>query len=171
MSPLSFPPLSSLQGEWTGRSQVWFDPTQGPNDDSAMRATVRELPLHKMLEINYSGAFGDKDLEGRFLIAWSGMEREMQVSWIDSFHNGRRIMHCRSERLAEDSGFGFPFEVKGSYPADGEGSCWGWKLRFSLENSPESGFQRLLIEHFNLMPGSEDQPMKAVLMQLDQTHN
>ena len=95
----------------------------------------------------------------------------MQVSWIDSFHNGSRIMHCRSERLAEDSGFGFPFEVKGSYPADREGSYWGWKLRFSLENSPESGFQRLLIEHFNLMPGSEDQPMKAVLMQLDQTHN
>ncbi|MDQ3102186.1 MAG: DUF1579 domain-containing protein [Bacteroidota bacterium] len=141
--------LKSFVGTYTGTSNTWFEPGD-PIDTSQVTGTLRMVLGDRFLMHEYSGSMEGKPLEGIALIGFSLGENRWQIAWLDSFHNGTRIMLSESSVGSDPS---FP-NVIGTYPAP-PGPSWGW--RTTIEKPAED---RLVITHYNISPEGEE--VKAV---------
>lgn len=138
--------LNSLCGNWSGKVKTWFEPNKLA-DTSPIEGEIHPILDGMFVLHRYSGSLQGKPMTGMATIGYSLAEREFQVSWVNSFHNGTRIM--LSVGAADD--VVEKFSVKGSYPA-GEGPDWGWRTEFHLRSA-----DNLVISHYNIMPeGQED---------------
>ncbi len=142
--------LASMVGEWRGVARTWFEP--GKLADTSPIAGSTRLALDGMFLLHeYEGALQDAPMKGIALIGYSLAEQQWQVSWIDSVHNGTRIMHSKGQTpfsLAKKGSD--PLSVIGSYPA-GEGPDWGWRTTLELH-----GRDNLVITHYNITPDGEE---------------
>lgn len=147
--------LWELVGEWGGTNAVYLTPEAQP-EKSQTTARVYPTAMGKFLVIAYNWAFANEQQEGLLLLGAEGTNGTLTASWIDSFHNGDRIMLC-SGILKPDS----PFIVIGSYPAP-PGPDWGWKLALELE-----GEANFALRMFNITPdGLEYLAVEAIYTRL-----
>ena len=110
--------LASMVGDWEGVAKTWFEP-DNLGDESPIKGTTRLVLDGLFLLHEYEGTLMGSAMKGLAIIAWSIGEQQWQVSWINSVHNGTRIMHSVGEKgAAEDKP-----NVKGSYPA-GDGNTF-----------------------------------------------
>jgi hypothetical protein len=142
--------LASMVGEWRGVARTWFEPGKLA-DESPIAGSTRLVLDGMFLLHEYEGTLQGAPMKGIALIGYSLAEQQWQVSWIDSIHNGTRIMHSKGQtpfslsKKASD-----PLSVMGSYPA-GEGPDWGWRTTIELR-----GRDNLVITHYNITPDGEE---------------
>lgn len=169
--------LASMVGEWRGVARTWFEPGKLA-DESPIAGSTRLVLDGMFLLHEYEGTLQDAPMKGIAIIGYSLAEQQWQVSWIDSIHNGTRIMHSTgtvpngglspssadaevgdasasaSEVQARKQGqspkSGTVPSVLGSYPA-GEGPDWGWRTTLEMR-----GRDNLVISHYNITPGGEE---------------
>lgn len=141
--------LASMVGEWRGVARTWFEP--GKLADTAPIAGSTRLVLDGMFLLHeYEGTLQDAPMKGIAIIGYSLAEQQWQVSWIDSVHNGTRIMHSKGTVPNEGLSPSSAPNVLGSYPA-GEGPDWGWRTTLELR-----GRDNLVITHYNITPDGQE---------------
>lgn len=141
--------LSWFVGQYEGTARTWFEPGD-PVDTAVVKGGLRLVLGGRFLLHEYNSTFEGKPIEGLAIIGYYLGDGHWQTAWIDSFHNGTRIM------LSEGAPGGDPLkpDVRGVYPAD-LGPDWGW--RTTMERPDPT---RLVITHFNITP--DGQEVKAV---------
>lgn len=139
--------LSSFCGSFEGTARTWFDGPD-PVDTSTVKGTVRSTLGGRFIIHEYEGTFQGKPLTGMAIIGKYLGQDKWQIAWIDSFHNGTRIMLSEGRSPSEKP------DVYGNYPAD-VGADWGWRTMIEAPSGDQ-----LLVTHFNITP--DGQEVKAV---------
>ena len=80
-------------------------------------------------------------------MGYDAQERAVTAHWIDSWHNGDKVMACRGV-----AGNGGVLSVKGSYAAP-PGPDWGWRIDVAAE---DKGPLRIVM--FNIDPDGNEHP-------------
>lgn len=137
--------LASMAGEWDGVCKTWFEPGK-LGDESPIKGSTRLVLDGMFLLHEYEGSLGGNPMKGMAIIGYSLGEEQWQVAWIDSIHNGTRIMHSTGDKGATQDA---P-NVLGSYPVKGHPD-WGWRTTLELR-----GKDNLVITHYNITPEGEE---------------
>ena len=119
--------LAALSGVWAATYTLRGDPRF--DSDTTSHATLAPVLGGRFVRIDYTWNEegldeADGAQEGSLLV---GFETEPEpglatVAWIDSWHNGARMMVCPGV-LREDGSV----DVRGSYPDQPEYAGWGWR--------------------------------------------
>lgn len=139
-------PLLSVTGDWSGRYKLYFTP-EAPIVDCETNATVEKLGDGRFLGIRYDWSYEGKPQEGFMLVGADEKAGVLAVHWIDSFHNGHRVMVQSGKVPAEDA----EVSALGSYAAP-PGPDWGW--RTLLEHSSDDELRVLM---YNIEPDQPEQ--------------
>ena len=141
--------LNSLAGKWKGENLVWESLDQEPQE-SHTEADIVTVAQGKFLRIDYRWAIGDEPQSGSLLIGQEAVSGEVTAAWVDSWHNGDRMMICRGK--IEETGAA---DLYGSYPAI-SGPDWGWRIylepggidsfRVYMYNVTPQGVEELAVE-------------------------
>lgn len=138
--------LKQIVGAWKGTNRLWLSPTD-PVRVSETSAVVSLAGRGRFLSIAYTW-FEDEPQEGLLVLGQQG--DVVHAFWIDSWHNGNRIMPCEGTVSADDQ-----VSLRGSYPAP-PGPDWGWRLVIE----PGAPFKLMM---FNITPdGVEMLAVEAV---------
>lgn len=137
--------LPKLVGKWEGVAKTWFEPGKLA-DTSPIKGRIRLTLGDLCLLHEYRGKLMGSRMHGLAMLAYSLQEQQWQAAWMDTVHNGTRIMCSRGDGAADPK----RPDVRGSYPA-GEGPDWGWRTEIDLRNK-----NRLVIRHYNIPPGGEE---------------
>lgn len=113
--------LASLPGQWAGTHRLWLGPGT-PEEESQTTLTVESAAQGKFLTLQYTWAQEGAPHDGLLILGQNPDSGAVQASWIDSFHNGDKIMICDGVVNSDGS-----VSVKGSYSVEGYGE-WGWQI-------------------------------------------
>jgi hypothetical protein len=142
--------LAARAGRWRGTS-VLQDPMNGIADSSESTATVAPVLGGRFVRVDYTWAYQGQPHEGSLLIGYEKKADTVTGHWIDSFHNGTRVMPLTGPATGDGT-----LSVRGSYPAP-PGPDWGWRIDV-MPDGPES----LRIVHYNIWPeGKEEVAVEA----------
>jgi hypothetical protein len=136
--------LAACAGQWQGTSTL-EDPHSGIADESASIATVTPVLDGRFVRIDYTWSYQGKPQQGSLLV---GLQKKAGIAtghWIDSFHNGEKVMACTGS--AADDG---TVSVRGSYQAP-PGPDWGWRIDVT------PGADTLRIVHHNVWPEGKEE--------------
>jgi hypothetical protein len=140
--------LISAAGTWRA-TYALRDPANALSCDSESLATLTPVLGGRFVRLDYTWAFQGAPQEGSLLIGVEQAAGVATVAWIDSFHNGDRLMPCTG--TADAGGV----DVRGTYPAP-PGPDWGWRTRLSAA----PGLLSMVM--FNVTPdGHEDLAVDA----------
>lgn len=145
--------LTRAVGDWEGTARTWFEPGK-LGDTSPVRGSVRSVLGGRFVVHEYEGTLCGDALRGLAIIGHALPEGRWECAWVDSFHNGTRIMLS----LGEAGAAAEPPSVLGSYPAP-EGPPWGWRTELDVSGAPG----RLVVRHFNITPDGDE----ALAVELD----
>ncbi len=134
--------LASLHGTWHAVYQLRGDPSF--ESDSHSIATIVPLLEGRFVRIDYSWSDRGKAQTGSLLI---GHETAGPVTavWIDSWHNGERMLICTGARAADGG-----IDVRGTYPTGPDTPDWGWRTHLGLEG------QGWAMTMWNVTPDGEE---------------
>ena len=143
--------LVAAAGRWRGTNTLQ-DPMNGIADASPSNATVTPLLGGRFVRVDYTWEYQRAPHSGSLLIGWQKKDGTATAHWIDSFHNGDRVMACTGA-LTDGGGI----SVRGAYSAP-PGPDWGWRI----DVIPE-GDASLRIIHHNIWPeGKEELAVEGV---------
>jgi len=117
--------LKSLAGSWEGTCRSWLEPGK-LSDESKVKGTIRPLLGGRLFRHEYESTILGKLRHGEETIAFNGITKRFQVSWVDDFHMRNAILFSEGEA----SGRGFV--VKGKWEAAPNTPQWGWNTVFEL---------------------------------------
>jgi hypothetical protein len=138
--------LAQLVGRWTGKARLWFEADQLA-DESPVAGSIRSVLGGRFLVHEYENTIENRRVEGLALIGHDCEADRYEVAWVDSFHNGTRIMLSVEPEGSSRS----EFSVLGSY-GDGQGGPdWGWRTSIHL---PEP--DHMILRHFNISPQGDE---------------
>ncbi|MEO8068422.1 MAG: DUF1579 domain-containing protein [Flavobacteriales bacterium] len=137
--------LARIAGNWQGTSKLWFEPDQLA-EETTINGSLRLVLDGMHLLHEYSGSTMGKPQTGFAIHSYSLGEARWQTAWLDSFHNGTRIMFSESSANADPGRPNF----LGHYPAPPDPD-WGW--RTTLELLAED---RLVITQYNVAPNGTE---------------
>ena len=123
---MSLAALAALQGPWQAVYQLRGDPSF--EGDSPSLATVVPVLGGRFVRIDYTWIEHHTPQEGSLLIGHEPDTGVVTTVWIDSWHNGVRMMPCTG-RLGPDGGI----DVRGSYPTGPGSPDWGWRTQIILD--------------------------------------
>jgi len=126
MWPMSLDSLASLQGSWHAVYQLRGDPSF--EGDSPSVATVTPMLGGRFVRFDYTWSEHGRPQEGSLLVGHDSESGVVTVVWIDSWHNGRRMMPSTGT-LGADGGI----DVRGSYPAGPGSPDWGWRTEITID--------------------------------------
>ncbi len=146
--------FSSLTGAWKGTKQLWLMPGAPAKTSTAM-ATVSVAASGKFLHVGYT--WQEETLQqGILIMGVEGDNKTVAATWIDSWHNGDRIMNCKGGLTAAGA-----FSVRANYPAP-PGPDWGWRIEVEPVDAA-----RWWLRMFNITPQGEE--AKAVEIEFKRT--
>ena len=147
--------LEKLVGSWEGTCCTWFEPGELA-DESVVEGQIVPVLDGRFFRHIYVGTIQGKTRRGEELLAFNGVTRQFQSSWVDDFHMSDAIMFSRGiEHVSEESeaeANEFSFTLLGEYDVEENGPRWGWKTMFRL-----TGSDRLTITAYNIAPGGTDE--------------
>ncbi len=135
--------LLALSGAWQGRYQLRGDPSFDGDSDST--AQVTPVLGARFVRVDYTWSDRGTAQEGLLLIGGEPKTGVVTVVWLDSWHNGPRMMTC--------TGAGTPdggIDVRGTYPAGPGSPDWGWRTR--IDPHPDAW----TLTMFNVTPEGEE---------------
>jgi hypothetical protein len=134
-------PLLACAGDWRGVNRLWMSPDV-PADESASNLTVVPMLGGTFLRVDQTWARQGRPEAGSMLLGYD--DGAATGHWVDSFHNGRRVMACTGAA----SGAGV--DVRGNYPAP-PGPDWGWRIQVIARP------RELEIVMYNVDPGGMEE--------------
>lgn len=141
-----------LCGEWSGTNRLWLDGTRAPELSSPTRMTVAPVARGKFLEVRYTWVYDGVEQEGVLIVGNNNKELEATAGWVDSWHQGGKVMLLRGEVAADGA-----ISVRGAYAAPPDPD-WGWRIGLS-QSSPDE----LRLTMHNVTPdGQEELAVEAV---------
>lgn len=120
------------------------DPANALSCDSESRATLTPVLGGRFVRLDYTWGFKGAPQEGSLLVGVEQATGVATVAWIDSFHNGDRLMPCTGTAEAG------VVDVRGTYPAP-PGPDWGWRTQLSAAPG------RLSMVMFNITPDGHEE--------------
>lgn len=136
--------LIACAGAWQGTSTL-EDPHNGIADESPSTATVTPLLGGRFVRVDYTWSYQQKPQEGSLLLGYQAKAETATGHWIDSFHNGDKVMVCAGTVPPGD-----PLSVRGSYAAP-PGPDWGWRI----DVLPDGDTLRIV--HYNVWPEGKEE--------------
>ena len=133
--------LSKLEGEWEGRTTVWFEPGKVA-DESPVTAIIKPVLDGRFMLMEYKGMFQGQPLSGIFIYGHQLTEGKFQSAWIDSFHMGTGIMLSQGDKGNTES-----IKVFGTYGAAEGQEPWGWRTELELSKT-----NSLVMTAYNISP-------------------
>lgn len=137
--------LARMVGKWQGMSKLWLEPGK-LHEETPITGTMVLVQDGMFLLHEYKGTCMSKPQTGTALCGFSCAEDKWNVAWIDSFHNGTRIMFSEGAVFADES----YIVVGGQYPAP-PGPHWGWRTTMEMVN-----VDHIFIYHYNVSPEGEE---------------
>ncbi|MCY3414265.1 MAG: DUF1579 family protein [Candidatus Heimdallarchaeota archaeon] len=124
-------------GNWRGYKEIYLQPgvLHSKNDTAAKGSMILN---EKFLMIEYYHIYEKKKYEGQLLIGFDPENEQTQSSWIDEWHNQRKIMQMAGGVS------GNKIVLNGKYYTGTEE--WGWKIEVFMEDD------KLQIVHYNITP-------------------
>jgi hypothetical protein len=133
--------LKRTVGQWSGNSKLML-PGE-PDRESESKLTLAPTAKGRLITLSYTWKCDGEEQEGMLLL--SGVKEGAVASWVDSWHNGDKIMAMRGKSGAGN------VTLLGSYAAP-PGPDWGWRFVIS-----EEGLKLKLIMT-NISPQGEEEP-------------
>lgn len=141
--------LAKMSGTWEGMQRLWLEPDK-LEEEVEIVGTLRPILDGMFLQHEYTSSCMGKPQTGLAWYGYSCGEDRWTTAWIDSFHNGTRIMLSQGAVGADTT----KPQVLGHYPAAPDPD-WGWRTTLELKAD-----DHLVITHYNLTP--QGQEAKAV---------
>lgn len=135
-----------LVGDWTGDNLLrlsWLNP---PDYFSAAELLVSRAARSKFLTFRYTWSHDHVSHEGLLVLGYDEKEQLATASWVDSWHQGARVMFCRG--AIDLTG---RIDLRGSYEAP-PGPDWGWRIVIVQRTDHE-----LQINMYNCSPEGEEE--------------
>ena len=137
--------LMRLEGDWIAVNRLWMMPGDPPIESECV--TVVALATNrKFMHIAYTWEH-DGQQEGLLLIGKAAKTDAVTAAWVDSWHNGDRLMSCQGEVTEEGE-----LSARGSYPAP-SGPDWGWRIVIQADDDPD----HWTLVMYNITPDDEEQ--------------
>ncbi|MEZ5286088.1 MAG: DUF1579 family protein [Vicinamibacterales bacterium] len=114
--------MAALGGPWQATYQLRGDPSF--DGDSPTTASVTPMVGHRFVRIDYTWSEHGKPQEGALIVAQEPKTGEVTAAWMDTWHNGHRMMLCTGSMLPDGG-----IDVRGTYPDGVGGEEWGWRTR------------------------------------------
>ena len=137
--------LNALAGTWRATYELRGDPRFDADVPTA--AVVSPILGGTFVQITYTWTESGTPQEGLLLVGLDPDPGTVTVAWLDTWHNGNRMMICAGT-LLPDGGI----DVFGTYPGRPGEADWGWRTR--LEPADEAWTMRM----FNVSPGGAEAP-------------
>jgi len=112
--------LAALGGEWVATYELRGDPSF--DADSPSTATVSPILAGLFVQIDYTWSESGEPQEGLLLVGHDPATGAVTVVWLDTWHNGRRMMVCSGRALP-----GGGVDVFGTYQGGPDAPDWGWR--------------------------------------------
>jgi hypothetical protein len=149
----AFERLLACAGRWHGPNRVQTAPEEAA-EDSQSTAVITRLLQDRFVRIDYTWSWQTTPQKGSFLIGHDPKSSAITAHWIDTFHNGHKVMACKG--IARPDGI---LDVLGGYAAP-PGPDWGWRI--TIAPDPPN---RLEITMYNIHPtGQEDFGVQTTLV-------
>ncbi len=143
MTAMSLETWCGLTGAWRATYSLRGDPSF--DGDSPSDAVVTPLLGGRFVRIDYTWSDRGKAQAGEMLIGFEPAPGLVTVVWIDSWHNGARML-ISTGSLDE----GLAIDVRGVYPTGVDSPDWSWRTR--LEASASSWTMTM----FNVAPDGDE---------------
>jgi hypothetical protein len=137
-----FESLKACHGRWHGLYRLYLTPND-PVQESGTTAVVSPAAKSRLARLDYTWVVDGQEQEGSLLVGFETGLGQVSAAWIDSWHNGERMMICQGGLTGQG------VEFTGSYPAP-SGPDWGW--RTVLAASPG---RELRMTMYNLTPDGQ----------------
>ncbi len=118
---------STGKGSWAGKSRLnlpWL-PKDKQISESASKLHIDLDELNTFATITYTWEHEGKRHEGSMLVCGSAKSKDVQVAWVDSWHQSTSVLYLKGKEDAKGN-----IKSKGTY--DAEGQTWGWTIAFEL---------------------------------------
>ena len=138
--------LGELVGEWTGTNRLflsWLEDKSPKESDST--ASIQFAAKRKFITIDYTWIYEDETQEGKILLGHEKDSDKVKAVWIDSWHNGDKLMVCEGN-VENDV-----ISIKGFYSVP-EHPDWGWRTVIDFRET--DSFMFLM---YNVTPEGEEE--------------
>lgn len=141
-------PLVARAGTWRGTNMLQ-DPESGlqpETTDSVL--TLAPLLDGRFVRLDYTWSSKGAPQAGSMLIGHEKKAGVVTLHWIDTWHNGEKVMAC------EGKAAGGPIDVRGTYAVP-NAPDWGWRIRIEptasaltirMDNVTPEGREYLAVE-------------------------
>jgi hypothetical protein len=134
-----FDRLLGCAGTWEGYNRLQPMPTD-PINESASRLIVTPVLRDTFIRFDQSWSWNGEPQSGSSLIGYSRRSSAASVHWIDTWHNGTRVMPLVGEFDANGV-----LVARGGFPVR-DSPDWGWRIEVSVNE------ERLKIDMFCIEP-------------------
>jgi hypothetical protein len=142
--------LKGATGSYIGEYRLWFEPGTEP----MVSETIADLSIvaeKRFFVMRYDWWHEEKRRDGLIVLGDDVKANRCDASWIDSFHNGHRIMLCTGPSVGDGE-----VTVLGSYAAP-PGPDWGWRTAFDRPDD-----DTFVMRQYNITPdGAEALAVEA----------
>lgn len=136
--------FNKLIGQWAGVSRTWFEPDKLA-DESKITGEFTSVLDDRFVRHTYTGTIMGKSRRGEELLAYNGVTRMFESTWVDDFHMNYAIMFSQGNAI--EAGF----SVRGEYDVGENQPRWGWRTDYELIDA-----DRLLITAWNIFPDGKE---------------
>jgi len=136
--------IYAAKGSWRGKSKLNlpFLPPDKRVSESNSSLHIDTDSQDTFATITYDWHYEGKRQEGTIILCKDGKSSQVQLGWVDSWHQNGAVMHLTGEELQTGS-----VKAKGAYGAGKE--VWGWTIEVHSTND------QLTLKMDNVTPTGE----------------
>jgi hypothetical protein len=122
-----FDQLLACTGAWDGSNRVQVE-RDSPIEESASQLIVTPVLRDTFIRMDQNWSWKGDLQCGSFLIGFNPKTGEASIHWIDTWHNGRRVMPLPGSFSSNGA-----LVANGHFPVSG-GPDWGWRIEIRAQS-------------------------------------
>lgn len=125
--------LEQLIGRWKGTYTLYEPPNETPVPSPSAFKVVPVL-AGRFVQIDYDWALRKDKQQGQLLLGYDAKPRLAPAAWLDTWHNGDKIMACTGKAPGAKS-----LTLMGSFAVPGDPD-WGWRTVLTFKSKDTLAF-------------------------------